>query len=197
MQMNIGITGNIGSGKTTICKLFETIGIPIYYADTEAKKLMTEDAVVREQVKLLFGVKAYLNDGSLDRKYIGGIVFNNPQMLSRLNYIVHPAVKRHSAQWAKNQKKAAYTLKEAALLIESGNHQSIDKIIVVTAPLDVRISRVMQRDGVSKEEVLARDSKQMPEAEKVAFADFVIKNDGNTSLIKQVHKIHLEILSLI
>ncbi len=195
--MNIGITGNIGSGKTTICKMFETLGIPIYYADTEAKKLMTEDPLVREQVKLLFGVKAYQEDGSLDRKFIGGIVFNNTQMLTRLNYIVHPAVRRHSAQWSKNQKQAIYTLKEAALLIESDNYKSMDKIIVVTSPLDIRVARVMKRDGVSKEEVIARDNKQMPEVVKVKKADFVINNDGNTSLIKQVHRIHKEILALI
>lgn len=195
--MKIGITGNIGSGKTTICKIFETLGVPIYYADTEAKKLMTEDPLVREQVKLLFGVKAYLQDGSLDRKYIGSIVFNNTQMLTRLNYIVHPAVKRHSTQWAKSQKKAKYTVKEAALLIESGGHDALDKIIVVTAPLDLRVQRVMKRDNASREEVLAREDKQMPESEKVMKADFLIHNDGDTSLVQQVHKIHRELLSLI
>jgi dephospho-CoA kinase len=139
---------------------------------------------------LLFGVKAYANDGALDRKFIGDIVFNNPQMLSRLNYIVHPAVKRHSADWAKGHKKAAYTLKEAALLIESGNHKAMNKIIVVTAPLDVRVDRVMKRDSASKEEVMARENKQMSEAKKIELADFIINNDGNTSLVQQVHKIH-------
>lgn len=193
--MNIGITGNIGSGKTTVCKIFETLGIPIYYADTEAKKLMTEDSLVREQIKLLFGVKAYTSEGVLDRKYLGDIVFNNPQMLTRLNYIVHPAVKRHSADWAKSHKKAAYTIKEAALLIESNNHKAMDKIIVVTAPLDVRINRVMERDAATKEEVMARESKQMAQEKKVALADFIIDNDGNSSLVKQVHKIHQALTS--
>lgn len=195
--MNIGITGNIGSGKTTVCSIFETLGIPIYYADTEAKKLMTDDALVREQIKLLFGVQAYTKEGDLDRKYIGDIVFNNPQMLTRLNYIVHPAVKRHSAAWAKAQKKVPYTLKEAALLIESGNHKAVDKIIVVTAPLALRINRVMARDEATKEEVMARESKQMAESEKVALSDFVINNDGNTSLVQQVHKIHQELSKLV
>lgn len=195
--MNIGITGNIGSGKTTVCRIFETLGIPIYFADTEAKKLMTDDPLVREQIKLLFGVKAYASDGALDRKYIGDIVFNNPQVLTRLNYIVHPAVKRHSAAWAKAQKKVPYTLKEAALLIESGNHEAADKIIVVTAPLEVRISRVMARDEVTREEVMARESKQMDESEKVALADYVINNDGNTSLVQQVYKIHQELMALV
>ena len=193
--MNIGITGNIGSGKTTVCKIFETLGIPIYYADAEAKKLMTDDPLVREQIKLLFGVKAYTDDGALDRKFIGDIVFNNPQMLSRLNYIVHPAVKRHSSDWAKSHKKAAYTLKEAALLIESGNHKAMEKIIVVTAPLDVRVERVMKRDSATKKEVMARENKQMSEAKKVEMADFVIHNDGKTSLIQQVHKIHQTLIA--
>ncbi len=192
--MNVGITGNIGSGKSTVCQIFETLGIPTYYADVEAKKLMTEDPLVREQIKLLFGVKAYTVDGILDRKYIGDIVFNNPQMLSRLNYIVHPAVKRHSSAWAKIQKKAAYTLKEAALLIESNNHEAMDKIIVVTAPLDLRVNRVMERDGATKEEVMAREQKQMDESKKVALADFVINNDGSISLVQQVHQIHQKLM---
>lgn len=192
--MNIGITGNIGSGKTTVCKIFEALGIPIYYADAEAKKLMTDDPLVREQIKLLFGVKAYTAEGALDRKFIGDIVFNNPQMLSRLNYIVHPAVKRHSADWAKSHKKVAYTLKEAALLIESDNHKAMDKIIVVTAPLELRIERVMARDAATKEEIMARERKQMSEAKKVKLADFIIINDGNTSLVQQVHKIHQSLI---
>ena len=195
--MKVGITGNIGSGKTTVCKIFETFGIPIYYADIEAKKLMSEDINVKEQIKLLFGLEAYLEDGTLDRAYIANIVFNNPQMLTRLNYIVHPAVKYHSAQWAKNQKKAPYNLKEAALMIESENHKALDKLIVVSAPIDIRVARVMKRDNVEEEAVMARESKQMPEAEKLKIADYVITNDGKKSLIKQVHRIHNELLSLI
>lgn len=195
--MYIGITGNIGSGKTTVCGIFETLQVPIYYADTEAKKLMTEDANVREQIKLLFGLKAYNEEGALNRKFIGDIVFNNPKMLSRLNYIVHPAVKRHSAEWAKKQKKAPYTIKEAALLIESGNHEALDKVIVVSAPLDMRVKRVMQRDDVTEAEVLLRENKQMPEADKLSIADFKVVNDGKHSLVQQVHDLHKKIMSLI
>jgi len=195
--MKIGITGNIGSGKTTVCKIFETLDIPVYYADDMAKKLMVENAHVKEQIKLLFGLNAYHEDGSLNRNYIGGIVFNNPQMLMKLNYIVHPAVAEDSMDWAKNQKDVAYTLKEAALLIESGSYKALDKIIVVSAPLEVRVERVMLRDDVKREAVLARENKQMPESEKLKYADFTIVNDSNTSLVKQVQEIHNQILALV
>ncbi len=195
--MNIGITGNIGSGKTTICKIFETLDIPVYYADDMAKKLMVENPHVKEKIKLLFGLKAYSEEGRLDTAFLGGIVFNNPQMLSRLNYIVHPAVAADSITWAKRQKGVQYTLKEAALLIESESHKSLDKLIVVTAPLEMRIERVMKRDGVTREEVLAREDKQMSESEKVKLADFVIINNEQTSLVQQVQTIHNQILSLI
>jgi len=195
--MKVGITGNIGSGKTTVCKIFETLDIPIYYADDQAKLLMLEDLNVREKIKLLFGIKAYQDDGSLDRKYIGSIVFNNPQMLSRLNYIVHPAVREHSANWAKQNKKSPYVLKEAALLIESENYKDLDKLIVVSAPLDLRVQRVMQRDGVDIEAVMARENKQMNEAKKIELADYVILNDGDHALVPQVQKIHKSLLTLI
>ena len=195
--MKIGITGNIGSGKTTVCKIFETFGIPIYYADVEAKRLMIENANVKEKIKLLFGLKAYAQDGSLNREYIGGIVFNNPQMLTKLNYIVHPAVRADSARWAKEQKNAPYVLKEAALMVESENYKDVDKLIVVTAPLEIRLERVMQRDEVNKESVLSREKNQMSESEKVALADYTINNDGTQALIPQIHKIHQELIALI
>jgi len=195
--MKIGITGNIGSGKTTVCKIFETLGIPIYYADDEAKRLMVENTHVVEKIKLLFGLKAYLDDGSLDRKHLGEVVFNSPQMLSKLNYIVHPAVREDSTRWAKAQKNVPYVLKEAALMVESENYKDLDKLIVVTAPLEIRIERVMQRDEVDKEAVLAREKNQMSEDEKVALADFTINNDGSQALIPQIHKIHQELISLI
>ncbi len=194
--MKVGITGNIGSGKTTVCKIFETLGIPIYYADVEAKRLMVENTHVVEKIKLLFGLKAYLNDGSLDRKHLGSIVFNNPQMLTKLNYIVHPAVREDSARWAKSQKNVSYVLKEAALMVESENYKDLDKLIVVTAPLETRVQRVMERDEVDKEAVLAREKNQLPEAKKVALADYTINNDGMQALIPQIHKIHQELMSL-
>jgi dephospho-CoA kinase len=195
--MKIGITGNIGSGKTTVCKIFETLGIPVYYADIEAKRLMIENTHVVEKIKLLFGLKAYLEDGSLDRKYISEVVFNNPQVLSKLNYIVHPAVREDSERWAKAQKGAAYVLKEAALLVESESYKDLDKLIVVTAPIETRIQRVMKRDHVNKEAVLAREKNQMSEDKKIELADYKINNDGTEALIPQIHKIHQELLSLV
>jgi dephospho-CoA kinase len=195
--MKIGITGNIGSGKTTVCKIFETLGIPVYYADIEAKRLMIENTHVVEKIKLLFGLKAYLEDGSLDRKYISEVVFNNPQVLSKLNYIVHPAVREDSERWAKAQKGAAYVLKEAALLVESESYKDLDKLIVVTAPIETRLQRVMKRDHVNKEAVLAREKNQMSEDKKIELADYKINNDGTEALIPQIHKIHQELLSLV
>jgi dephospho-CoA kinase len=195
--MKIGITGNIGSGKTTVCKIFETLGIPVYYADIEAKRLMIENTHVVEKIKLLFGLKAYLEDGSLDRKYISEVVFNNPQVLSKLNYIVHPAVREDSERWAKAQKGDAYVLKEAALLVESDSYKDLDKLIVVTAPIETRIQRVMKRDHVNKEAVLAREKNQMSEDKKIELADYKINNDGTEALIPQIHKIHQELLSLV
>jgi len=195
--MKVGITGNIGSGKTTVCKIFETLNIPIYYADAEAKRLMAEEPNVKEKIKLLFGVKAYLEDGSLDRKFLASIVFNNPQMLTRLNYIVHPAVREDSARWANAQKKAPYVLKEAALMVESENYKDLDKLIVVSAPLRIRVQRVMKRDKVDRQAVMARESKQISEQEKIGLADYIINNDGHHAIIPQVQKIHKKLLSLI
>jgi len=195
--MKVGITGNIGSGKTTVCKIFETLGIPVYYADAQAKRLMVENIHVVEKIKLLFGLEAYLKDGSLDRKYLGNIVFNNPQMLSKLNYIVHPAVREDSNRWAEDQKKAPYVVKEAALMVESENYKDLDKLIVVTAPLETRIQRVMQRDGVNREAVLAREKNQLSEEKKVALANYTVNNDGTLALIPQIHKIHQDLIALI
>jgi dephospho-CoA kinase len=189
-MLKIGITGGIGSGKTTICKIFETLNIPIYYADDRAKWLMTNDNTVKNAVIENFGDNAYLPDGQLDRAYIANIVFQNQAKLSVLNNIVHPAVQEDGENWFSQHKNAPYAIKEAALLVESGGYKHLDKLIVVTAPVALRIERVMQRDRASEADVRARMAKQMPEEEKVKFADFIIENDGEKLLLPQVLAIH-------
>ncbi len=195
-MLKIGITGNIGSGKTTVSKVFELLGIPVFYADYQAQKLMTENAVLVNAIRKTFGAEAYFADGSLNRKYLSGIVFNQEIELKKLNALVHPAVFRAFEVWAEDYQHKKYVLKEAALLFESGSDQQCDRTIVVSAALDVRIQRVMQRDKISKTEVLRREEKQLPQAEKEAKADFIVQNDANMLVIPQVLKIHEQLLEL-
>ena len=193
--LKVGITGGIGSGKTTVCKIFETLGIPVYYADYRAKWLMNNNEKLISGVKKLFGEKSYTEDGNLNRKYIASIVFKDKSKLAKLNYLVHPAVGIDGLEWHNGQKNVPYTLKEAALFFENGSYKSLDKTITIFAPKEVRIERVMERDSVKREAVEARIDKQMPDEEKVKLADFVIYNDGEQSLIKQVLNIHKQLLN--
>ena len=196
-MLKIGITGNIGSGKTTVCKVFELLGVPVFYADTEAKRLMTEDVVLVNQLKQSFGQDAFFADGKLNRKHIAGIVFNNDAALRQLNELVHPAVFRAFDVWAAGQKTQFYVLKEAALLFESGSAAQSDQTIVVSASLEERVARVMLRDGISRAEVLRREAKQIPQEEKEKLADFVIQNDNNELVIQQILRIHNQLKTLL
>jgi dephospho-CoA kinase len=192
-MQHLGITGGIGSGKTTVCKIFETLGIPVYYADERAKYLMSHDPTLMAGIIELFGQEAFLEPQVLNRAHIAQIAFNDKEKLNQLNALVHPAVAQDGLNWQAAQQNVPYTLKEAALLFESGSYRTLDKIIVVAAPLELRIQRVMARDGAKREEVEARISKQMPEAEKVSLADFVVNNDGIHALIPQVMAIHAKL----
>ncbi len=184
-MLKTGITGGIGSGKTTVCKIFEILGIPVYYADDKAKYLMVNDKDLVKNIISVFGEKSYLKNGELNRKYIADIAFKNKRKLEELNKAVHPAVKRDFENWV-NEQEAPYIIKEAALLFETGSYKDLDFNILVTAPLDIRIKRVMMRDNIDKESVLARVNNQMPEEDKMKLADFVIYNDERHSLIQQV-----------
>ena len=194
--LKVGITGGIGSGKTTVCKVFEALGIPVYYADWHARQLMVNAPRLVAGVKELFGPDAYLEDGALNRPYIAEKVFNNDKKLQQLNHLVHRVVAEDADRWHSAQENVPYTLKEAALLFESGNYKQLDKVITVFAPEDLRIQRVMDRDQVSSTEVRARMAKQMPEEEKLKRADYIVYNDGKHSLVRQVWDIHRELVGM-
>ncbi|MFK7935655.1 MAG: dephospho-CoA kinase [Saprospiraceae bacterium] len=192
-MLHIGITGGIGSGKTTVCKIFATLGIPIYYADDRAKALMVEDKDLVKQITDIFGEAAYLSDGQLNRGHIAQIAFSDADKLAQLNAAVHPAVGKDTLKWQQEQSGVPYTLREAALLFESGGYKNLDQVITVFAEQEIRLARVLKRDNTTREAVLARMNKQMPEAEKLKLADFVIQNNGTESLIQQVWNIHQEL----
>ncbi len=190
-MLKIGITGGIGSGKTTVCKVFETLGIPVFYADSAAKLLMTSDADLVAGVKRTFGNESYHADGALNNKYLAGIVFNQQEELAKLNSLVHPAVFNAFDKWVKAKLKSApYVLKEAALLFESGSYKQCDKNILVTSPIALKLARVMQRDKVSEVEVLARMDKQFTDEQKAKMADYFISNSLTDSVILQVLNLH-------
>lgn len=195
-MLKVGITGGIGSGKTTVCKLFETLGIPIYYADDRAKAIMIANKKLIAGLKAEFGNETYLEDGSLNRSYIAGIVFSDKSKLEKLNALVHPAVRIDGDNWFEAQSDKPYALKEAALHFETGGYKLLDKMITVFAPEKVRIERVMKRDNVTAEAVKARIDKQLPDSEKMKKADFIIYNDGSKSLIDQVLAIHQTLIAL-
>lgn len=187
-MLKVGITGGIGSGKSVVCQVFETLGIPVFYADKAARYLMENDALLIGSIKMLFGNDVY-EGGKLNREKIANIAFRDGKILQELNHIVHPATIRYGHQWMESQ-NAPYTLKEAAIFFESGSEKSVDIMIGVYAPRKVRIMRVMERDGVTQEKVLARMSQQMDEEEKMKRCDHVITNDGQTAIIPQVLALH-------
>jgi dephospho-CoA kinase len=190
-MLKIGITGGIGSGKTTVCRVFETLGIPVFYADVVAKQIMVKDEILIKGVKDTFGTESYLDEGLLNNKHIAGIVFNDALALAKLNALVHPAVFRAFDQWVAGVPAGCpYILKEAALLFESGSYKMCDFNILVTAPQDLKKSRVMLRDGVTEAQVQARMDKQFSDAQKVVLADAIVKNDESSSIILQVLDLH-------
>ncbi len=193
--LRAGITGGIGSGKSTVCQIFQGLGVPIYYADIRAKWLMQYDEDLKKGIIGIFGPSAYTSEGQYDRPWVAQIAFSQPEKLAALNALVHPAVERDSRAWHEEQAMhgAAYTIKEAALMIESGSHLKLDVLLVVTAPEALRLERVMERDGLSAAQVQARIDSQLPETEKVRLADYVINNDGEHLLLPQVMEIHRQL----
>ncbi len=191
--MVVGITGGIGSGKSTACQIFRVLGIPIYDADSRAKWLMEHDPQLQASIKNLLSEQAYDSDGRLNNAYIAELVFKNPALLAKLNALVHPAVAVDTSEWLGAQ-TSPYVLKEAALLFESGANRNMDAVIVVHADEQIRIERVMLRNKITEEQVKDRIKRQMPETEKLTLADYIILNDGSQSLIRQVLSLHQTLL---
>lgn len=187
----VGITGGIGSGKSTVCRVFHSLGVPVFNADDEAKELY-HDNEVREKVTALLGKNAYKND-ELDRAYVASKVFSDKERLAELNSIIHPAVQQRFEDWCSSQSGHAYVLKEAAILFEAGSDKGTDAVIMVSAPHELKIKRVMQRDGVSAEQVEKRMKNQWKDEEKIKRATYVIYNDEEQLVLPQVLKVHEEL----
>ena len=190
-MMVVGLTGGIGSGKSTIAKEFAALGIAVFNSDEQAKVLIATDAQVKERIIAAFGEEAYQN-GEYNRAYIAQIVFNNPEKLAILNGIVHPALAKYFKQWAKKQ-ISPYVLKEAAILFESGSYKDCNYIITVTAPEQVRIARVMARDHCTEAQVRARIAQQWSDAQRIALSNAVIENIDLESAKEQVKRIHFQL----
>ena len=193
-MLRIGLTGGIGSGKSTVARIFEVLGVPVYYADDAAKRLMNEDEELKEKIRQQFGEAVY-TDGKLNRKLLAEIVFNAPEKLNQLNALTHPATIAGAERWMQSQ-TMPYCIKEAALIFESGAQEHLDHVIGVTAPAPLRIQRTMLRDGITREEVMARMDKQMDESIKMRLCDFVLINDEQQLLLPQVLELHEKLLLL-
>ena len=187
-MLKIGLTGGIGSGKSTVAAIFELLGVPVYYADLRAKELMNSNEALKASIQKAFGPSSYTG-GKLNRSFLAESVFGHPEKLALLNSLVHPVTIADAQEWMKNQ-TSAYTLKEAALLFESSAAKALDAVIGVSAPKEIRMSRVMKRDHASYDEVIKRIDGQMDEATKISLCQYVIYNDEQSLLIPQVIGIH-------
>ncbi len=192
-MLKIGITGGIGSGKSTVCRVFETLGIPVFYADDAAKRLMETDPVLTAGIRTLFGTAAYDAAGRLNRPHLSAAAFENAALLQQLNALVHPATIAHGRAWMAAQ-QAPYALKEAALFFETGTNTEMDLMIGVAAPEALRIRRAMRRDGASQDAVEARLRKQLDADAKMRRCDFVIVNDDRSAVLPQVLAVHQQLL---
>lgn len=184
-MIKIGITGGIGSGKSIVASLLNLHGIPVYLADTESKILTATSPVIRGKLIALLGKELYTEEGLLNKKLLASYIFSNPEYLKEVNAIIHPEVKRHFTEWAERQ-LSEFCAIESAILFESGFNQTVDKSLMVYAPLELRIGRAMQRDNVSRGEIISRINNQLPDETKKERSDYVIHNDDIQALLPQV-----------
>jgi dephospho-CoA kinase len=191
MSLQIGITGGIGSGKSLVCRIFSALGIPVYSADDRAKWLLNHDEKLKKTVEALLGSEAYLPDGSYNRPWVASKVFNNSTLLRELNAVVHPRVGEDTHAWLKLHSKAPYVVKEAAIMGKAGHNNSLDKVVVVYSPVDMRVARVLQRDP-QRTETEIRDiiARQVSEQERLKIANHVVYNDDSQLVIPQVWQLH-------
>lgn len=194
MKKIIGLTGGIGSGKTTVAKIIEEMGFPVYYSDDEAKNIVNKDSVLKEKIKELLGENAYDENGFYNRKFVAEKVFNNDELLKKLNSLIHPAVKIDFENWVANQ-NSEFVFKETALLFELKLNESCYKSLLVTADDNIRIKRVMDRDGKTYREIETIMQKQMPEKEKLKLADFVVYNNSDLEHLRKETEKFLQALS--
>ena len=187
-MLKVGLTGGIGSGKSLVARMFGVLGVPVFEADAAGRQLLAEDPAVRAAILDRFG-EGVVHHGTVDRKALAAVVFQDPRALADLNAIVHPAVRQAFRHWAERQ-HAPYVLMEAAILAETGGHQAFDRVVVVSAPEGLRLARVMARDGVAEAEVKARMRNQASEEERLAIADHVIVNNDQQLVIPQVLQVH-------
>ncbi len=193
MQKIIGITGGIGSGKSLVCKVFSILGVPIYDADSRAKLLMNNDLEMKDSIQKLLGEQAYTSSGEYNRVWVASQVFNNPELLKQLNAIVHPRVRQDSQSWIQKYPKAPFLLYEAALMKAAGDGNFFDKVIVVNAPIVLRIKRVQQRDKRTEQEIKDIIARQISDEERLSFADYIIENDEKHPVLEQVLGLYREI----
>lgn len=191
----VGLTGGIGSGKTTVAKMFEEFGVPVYIADVEAKLLMNRSKIIKRKLKQLLGHEAYV-DEKLNRPYIASKIFNDKELLQKINAIVHPKVASHFKRWIKKQ-SAPYIIKEVAILFENGSYKDCDYTITVTASKEEKIERVIKRDNSSKEKVIAIMNNQWSDVQRIELSDFVIKNQNLNKTKALVAEVHERILKSI
>lgn len=192
--MRVGITGGIGSGKSTVCQIFEQLQVPVFYADKETKILYDNNPLVRDFLIQEFGSNIY-NGNILNRSALASIIFSDKQQLEKVNRFIHPLVFEQYEKWCGLHSGSAYTIKEAAIIFESGSHHHLHFVVAVVAPTELRIKRVMNRDQVGKVEVMARIKNQIPQEELERRCHFIINNDGTNSLITQVMNLHRELLN--
>ncbi len=192
-MLKIGITGGIGTGKSTICEIFALLGVPVYYADQAAKTLMATNSGLKQQLITTFGTATFTSKGELDTKYVANKVFNDENALQQLNALVHPIVLADFEKWC-SQQHTPYILKEAALLIESGSYKQCDYTILVESPIALRINRLLNRDKSSEAQIRARIANQLPDEEKAKLANFLILNDEKHLLIPQIIALHTQFL---
>lgn len=194
-MIKVGLTGGIGSGKTTIARFFELLNIPVYYSDTAAKSLMINNLKIKQQLSDLLGSDVYLENGELNKTYISSKIFTNSAVLKQVNEIVHPFVEEDFHQFCETHRNQKYIIKESAILIETGLYKKLDKMILVTANIQDRIQRVALRDRLSQEQIQEKINKQLSDSDKILYSDFQIQNDNQQLLIPQVLKIHHQIIT--